>query len=53
MSDNMAKRYRHVYQTMIEDTTDGSRRGKSGSVRYESTRKGARTKKSKPWGKKR
>lgn len=50
MFDNMAKRYKHVYQTMIEDTTDGSRTGRSGSVRYDSTRKGAK-KKSKPWGK--
>ena len=48
----MAKRYRHVYRTMIEDTTDGSRRGKSGSVKYDSVRKGKRTKKSKTRGKK-
>lgn len=37
---------------MVEDTRDGSRTGRYGSVKYDSTKKGAK-KKSKPWGKRR
>lgn len=52
-------RYKRVYRVMTEDTTDGSRTGRCGGIKYDSVRKGARAKKSKPksktkpWGKKR
>lgn len=47
-------RYKRVYRVMTEDTTDGSRKGRCGGIKYDSVRKGARTKKkTKPWGKKR
>lgn len=45
-------RYKRVYRVMVEDTTDGSRKGKSGGIRYDSVKKGKRAKKPKTRGKK-